>query len=107
MPDSGIHMFEPDCNPDMIAPIRPGSHGLFFSYREIPRLMLDYMRKAAKPIRLEPLTEYMIAAKGLTPDECARKRIRHNIRQALTRLEQRGLIRRILEEPDMWWELVP
>lgn len=49
--DSVIRMFNPDINLDMIAPILPGSHGLFFSYRELPRLCLDILRKAKGTIR--------------------------------------------------------
>ena len=39
--DAVLRMFAPDCNPDMIPPIRPGSHGLFFRYQELSRIVMD------------------------------------------------------------------
>lgn len=66
--DSVIRMFAPDCNPDMISPIRPGSHGLFFSYRELPRLCLDILRKAKGPIRFDAIVDRVVDAKGFTLD---------------------------------------
>ena len=49
--DAVVRMFAPDCDPDMIPPIRPGSHGPFFGYRELPRLCLSMLREAKGPMR--------------------------------------------------------
>jgi len=106
MIDAVLLMFAPDCNPDMIPPIRPGSHGLFFGYRELPRLCLDVLRKAGKPVALGAIVEWIIAAKGLTLDGRLRKHVTGTTRAALIRLERRGVVRRVLVEPDTWWELV-
>ena len=46
--DAVIRMFTPDRNPDMIPPIRPGSHRLFFSCCELPRMLLRIMRSAVR-----------------------------------------------------------
>ena len=35
--DTVLRLFAPDCHPDMIPPIKPASHGLFFRYRELGR----------------------------------------------------------------------
>ena len=35
--DAVIRLFTPDCDPDMIPPIRPSTRGLFFQYRELGR----------------------------------------------------------------------
>jgi len=73
--DTVLRMFSPDCDPDMIAPIRPTPRGLFFKYGELARLALAIMREGVA-------------------------------RQALLRMVLKGHVRRILHEPDMWWELV-
>jgi hypothetical protein len=104
--DAVIRMFSPDCNPDMIPPIRPGSHGLFFSYRELPRLVLSIMRPADGPVRFDHIVSHVILAKGIEPDGHLRKHITNTTRATLGRLGARGIIRRVLDEPDTWWELV-
>jgi DNA-binding TFAR19-related protein (PDSD5 family) len=45
-------------------------------------------------------------AKGLPEDNHMRRIVANNARQSLMRMAQRGRVRRILDEPDMWWELV-
>lgn len=106
MIDAVLRMFAPDCNPDMIPPIRPGSHGLFFGYRELPRLCLDALREGGKPVALGVVVEWIIATKGLILDGHLRKHVTDVTRAALLRLERRGVVRRVLVEPDVWWELV-
>jgi len=44
--ESGILMFSPDCNPDLIPSVRPYLRGLYFGYRELSRLGLDAMWRA-------------------------------------------------------------
>jgi hypothetical protein len=105
--DAVIRMFSPDCNPDMIPPIRPGSHGLFFSYRELPRLVLSIMRPADGPMRFDRIVSQVILAKGIEPDGHLRKHIADTTRATLGRLGAKGIVRRVLDEPDVWWELVP
>jgi len=34
-----------------------------------------------------------------------RSRIRHQIRIGVLRLEDRGVVRRVVHEPEAWWEL--
>lgn len=51
--DAVIRLFSPDTDPDMIAPIRPASRGLFFGYKELGRLCLDALRLAGKPALLD------------------------------------------------------
>jgi hypothetical protein len=104
--DAVILLFSPDCDPDMIAPIRPTSHGLFFRYRELGRLCLDAMRKAGRPVTLGWIADVAMAAKGLPDDNRLRKHVMDTARQALARMEHRGMVRKIIAEPEVWWELV-
>src|ERR1700691_204082 len=61
--DAVIRMFLPDCDPEMIAPIPPTSHGLFFRYRELGRLCLDALRVAGKPVTLDLIVNHVILIK--------------------------------------------
>ena len=103
--DAVILMFAPDCNPEMIPSIRPGSHGLFFSYRELPRLCMDYLRRAKGPVNLDQIVDHAIAVKGFVPDRRLRRHIGDTTRATLLRMARRGLVRKIVEAPETWWEL--
>ena len=104
--DTVLRMFSPDCDPDMIAPIRPTPRGLFFKYGELARLALAIMREAKRPVTLEYIVGLAIEAKGLPDDKHLRRHLTGVARQALLRMVLKGHVRRILHEPDMWWELV-
>ncbi len=73
--DAVIRLFSPDCDPNMIAPIRPSSHGLFFQYRGLGRLCLDALREAGKPVTLDWITTHVMLAKGLPEDKHLRKHV--------------------------------
>jgi hypothetical protein len=103
--DAVILMFAPDCNPEMIPPIRPGSHGMFFGYRELSRLCMDYMRRANGPVKLGQIVDHAIAVKGFTSDRRLRRHIGDTTRATLLRMARRGLVRKIVEAPETWWEL--
>jgi hypothetical protein len=103
--DAVIRLFSPDSDPDMIAPIRPASRGLFFGYRELTRLCLDILREAGGPLTLDSTIDRVMATKGFPDDGRLRRRIYEITRASLLRLERRGTVRRILDQPDMWWEL--
>jgi hypothetical protein len=102
--DSAILLFSPDCNPDMIAPIRPTNHGLFFQYRELTRLAVGILRDAGKPMTLPMITQRLMEIKGLADDKRLRRHVSDTARAGLIRLERRGMVRRLLNEPDQWWE---
>ncbi len=104
--DAAIRIFEPDCNPEMIPSVRPLLRGLFFGYRELSRLTLDALREAGKPIALAGIVEWVIATKGLDAvDARLRRHIGDCARANLLRMERRSIVRRILDEPETWWEL--
>jgi hypothetical protein len=103
--DTVLRLFAPDCDPDMIPPIRPTPRGLFFRYGELARLSLRIMREAGRPVTLERIIGLAMEAKGLPDDKHLRKHVTDVARQALMRMARKGLVRRILDEPDQWWEL--
>ena len=104
--DAVIRMFTPDCNPEMIPPIRPGSHGLFFSYGQLPRLCLGILREAKQPVRFEVIVDRVVEAKALVLDSHLRRHVTNSTRGTLIRMERKGLVRKIVEAPDRRWELV-
>jgi hypothetical protein len=103
--DAVLLLFSPNSDPEMIAPIRPTTRGLFFQYRELARLCLSALRKAGRPVTLEWIADVVMAAKGLPDDNKLRKHVMDAARQSLMRMERKGLVRRILDQPDSWWEL--
>jgi hypothetical protein len=103
--DAVIRVFSPECRPDMIPSVRPYLRGLFFGYRELSRLTLDALREAGGPVRLAQIAEWIATYKGLPIDARLRRSIRDAARGNLFRMERRGTVRRILDEPDTWWEL--
>lgn len=104
--DAVIRLFSPDTDPDMIAPIRPTSRGLFFGYRELTQLCVNILREAEKPLTLDGVIDRVMATKDFSDDGRLRRRIYEITRQSLPRLERRGTVWRILDEPDQWRELV-
>ena len=104
--DALIRLFD-GSNPELIPSIRPAVRGLFFRHGEQTRLILDALREAKGPIRTRPITEYIMLAKGLPVDDWrVREAIANQVRIALGRLEKRGMVRRVMREPEVWWELV-
>ena len=104
--DAVIRMFEPECRPDMIPSVRPYLRGLFFGYSELSRLTWDALREAGGPVGLAQIAEWITEAKGLPMDARLRRHIRDAARANLFRMERRGVVRRVLDEPETWWEVV-
>ncbi len=98
--DAVIRLFSPDCDPDMIAPIRPTSHSLFFQYKELGRLCLGAPPVAGRPVMLDQIVNHVIAAKRFPENKHLRRHVTDSARQLLMRKAQKGRVRRILEEPD-------
>ena len=104
--DVVIRMFVPDCDPETIPPIKPVSPNLFFKYGELPRLIINILRKAQGPLLLDQVVNAVTEAKGLVVDRKVRRHIRDTVRVALMRLEhRRKMVRRIIDHSDTWWEL--
>jgi hypothetical protein len=103
--DAVIRMFEPQSNPDLIAPIRPCTiRNLFVRRGEQMRLVIQALREAAQPIPCRQVVNFCIAAKGLHDLEPqVRAQMTEHIRATLVRLAERGVARKIVERPDTWW----
>jgi len=100
-------MFSPDCDPDMIAPIQPaGRRAMFFHFKELTRLCLDILRRAEGPVRLDAIVDTVIGIKGFAPDKHLRKHITDSVRASLLRMQQKGRVRQVMDQPDSWWESV-
>ena len=105
--DATIRLFEPTSNPELIAAIRPTSRGTLFRHGEQMRLCLDALREADGPISARAITLHAMEAKGLPTDNPRIvTAVTQQARVALHRLEAKGIARRIICEPDTWWELV-
>jgi hypothetical protein len=104
--DAMILMFSPDCDPGMIAPIRPARHGLLFAYWELSRLCLDILRQADGPIMLERIVARVIDIKGLPDDGRRRKHVTATVRASLMRTARQERVRPVMDHPDTWWGLV-
>jgi hypothetical protein len=104
--DALIRLFEGG-NPEMIPAIRLTPRCLFFRHGEQMRLCLDALREAGKPVRARWVAEYAMLAKGLPTDNGAvRAQVVERVQTALGRMEKRGNVRRVVCEPEVWWELV-
>jgi hypothetical protein len=104
--DAVILMFAPDCNPDMIPPIRPMGKSLVFRRGEMSRMCLSALREAGKPVKCRYVTDWALNARGIVGiDPKVRIIITERIRVALTRLESKGIVRKIMHWLDAWWEL--
>jgi hypothetical protein len=104
--DATIHLFEPDANPELIPSIRPTRRGLFFRHGEQMRLCVSALREAQHPLSARQIGVYALLAKGLPADNAEIvNSIRAQARMALGRLEAKGIVRRVISQPDTWWEL--
>lgn len=103
--DTVLRLFAPDCHPDMIPPIKPASHGLFFRYRELGRICIDVLRDAGGPVTLDRIVAVAVEAKGLPDDKRLHKHITDTARRSLMRMTREGRVRRVVQHPDTWWEL--
>jgi hypothetical protein len=101
-----IRLFEPTSNPELIPSIRPSRHNLFFRHGEQMRLCLDALREKGGLMQARNVAEYAMLMKGLPVDDKeVRTAITEQVRWGLSRLEKRGLVRRVILAPDVWWEL--
>ncbi len=81
---------------------------MFFRHGEQSRLCLEALREAGKPILAHAVARYAMLAKGIPVDDPAiRAMVLKSIQVALGRLEKRrGLVRRVVVAPEVWWEMV-
>lgn len=63
------------------------------------------MREVGGPITLGRIVEHVILTKGLEVDARLRRHISDTTRATLMRLAAKGQVRKVVEEPETWWEL--
>ena len=68
--------------------------------------MLPAMREADGPIAVRAIADYAIAAKALDADRNVRERVVAQTHASLTRMLRRGRVRKVIDWPETWWELV-
>lgn len=100
--DATIQLFAPATNPELVPAIRPHRRGLFFRKGEQMRLCLSALRETGQPMSARQVAEHATQAKGLPTDN---EPIVGSVPVALGRLEDRGLVVRIISAPDAWWTL--
>ena len=105
--DATLRLFHPDADPEHITPIRPFNvRNVWFRRGEQTRLVLEALRDASKPLPLRLIADYVMRAKGVSRDDAGVwLRGREHVRVALRRLAERGQVRKIIAEPEVWWEL--
>lgn len=105
--DATLRLFHPEADPTHLTPIRPVTHSYYFRHGERPRLCLEALRDAGKPLATPAITRYVMRAKGMDLDDGPFREIIQNFMYSvLARLETRGLVKKVIEAPDVWWELV-
>jgi hypothetical protein len=114
--DGVIRLFSPETNPELIPAIRPSGHpairpcskrSLFFKHGQQLRLCFAALREAGKPVPTRQLAAFALEAKGLAGME-GRERAAFvtQIRPCLIRMERRGYVRKVVTEPEVWWDLI-
>jgi len=104
--DATLRLFHPSADPSHITPIRPKWRGVYFRNGERTRLCLEALRDAGGPLKQGAIAEYVMRAKGMDPaDRSLRATIVNNVGVSLYRLGKAGTVRKMMEEPDTWWEL--
>jgi hypothetical protein len=105
--DATLRLFHPEADPSHITAVRPVWRGIYFRHGERPRLCLEALRDAGSPLHAPRIAEYLMRAKGLdVNDRPLRAAIVNFMASALGRLARKGLVRKIIAEPEVWWELV-
>jgi hypothetical protein len=104
--DATLRLFHPDADPAHLTPIRPIMRCSLFRHGEQRRLCREALRDAGGPLPTRLVTEYLMRAKGVdVADRPLRREMLEHTRKALMRLEAHETVRKIITEPEVWWEL--
>ena len=91
--DATLRLFAPDLEPKTIPAKRIRQADLWFEHGELPRRVLDALRRAGEPIRAPDVVRAVMIDKGLDPaDRPSFARVQWKIRDTLKRLNKRGLL---------------
>ncbi len=104
--DATLRLFHPDADPEAIVAVRATHRCLLFHHGEQRRLCLEALRDAGGPMPTRLVIEYVMRAKNLRLDDRDfRPAIREQVRGALVRMARDGRVRKLVSEPEAWWEL--
>ena len=105
--DATLALMQPGADPDLIQSIRPKLVCQNFGHGERVRLILSALREAKGPVTCPAIAATVMRAKRMeTGDAKFRRAITEQVRFALRYLARRGMVRKVVREPDVWWELV-
>jgi hypothetical protein len=91
--DATIRLFAPRMEPKTIPAKRIRQSDLWCEQGELPRRVLDALRRAGEPIRAPDLVRAVTIDKGLDPaDRPSFVRVQWKARDTLNRLNKRGLL---------------
>jgi len=68
-------------------------------------LCASALREAGKPVATRYVADYAMGAKELDVEAAVAKKVTEHVRAALMRLAAKGVVRKIVTWPDVWWEL--
>ncbi len=91
--DATLRLFAPELEPKTIPAKRIRQADLWFEQGELPRRVLDALRRAGKPIHAPDVVRAVMIDKGLDPaDRQSFARVQWKVRDTLNRLNRRGLL---------------
>jgi hypothetical protein len=91
--DATLRLFASGLEPKTIPAKKIRQADLWFEQGELPRRVLDALRRAGEPIRASDLVRAVMIDKGLDPaDRTSFARVQWKIRDTLKRLNKRGLL---------------
>ncbi len=91
--DATLRLFAPELEPKTIPAKRIRQADLWFERGELPRRVLDALRRAREPIRAPDVVRAVMIDKGLDPaDRPTFAHVQWKIRDTLKSLHKRGLL---------------
>src|SRR5579875_3353179 len=91
--DATLRLFAPELEPKAIPAKRIRQPDRWFEQGELPRRVLDAVRRAGAPIRAPDLVRAVMTSKGLDPaGRLCLARVQRKVRDTLNRLNKRGLL---------------
>ena len=89
--DRALVLLDPDIQPSRIKAIRPRQRYKYFKSGELPRLLLDMLRKTNEPVLNHALVDRVMTGKELDPAHTdTRRAVENRVRAAMQRLRQRA-----------------
>lgn len=101
--DATLRLFAPELTPETIRPKRPQNRDGMFHNGELPRRILDTLRRAPEPVHIADIAKAIMPVKGLKPvDGPALDDMVVRLGKSLNRLKHKGLVRNDLGGTGAW-----